>query len=55
MGDCSIADMASWTWVDKYHANAGGIEAYPAIRRWHERIAARPAVQRALKMGLDLV
>lgn len=44
----SIADIASWTWVDQYHAHIGGLDEYPAIAAWHTRIAARPAVQRGM-------
>ncbi len=54
-GDYSIADMGIWTWIDKYPDNGGGLAAFPNIADWHARIAARPAVQRALKVGLDLV
>jgi GST-like protein len=52
-GDFSIADMASWPWVHLYHSYAGNLEDYPAISAWHGRIEARPAVQRALKVGTD--
>lgn len=46
----SIADIASWTWVDQYHPHIGGLNDYPNIARWHERIAGRPAVQRGMKI-----
>jgi glutathione S-transferase len=50
--DYSIADMASWTWVEQYHAQAGDLEAdYPHIAAWRARIGARPAVQRAMRVG----
>ena len=52
-GDYSIADMCNWTWIEKYPENGGGLGEFPNIASWHERIAARPAVQRALKVGLD--
>lgn len=52
-GDYSIADMCLWTWVDKYPGNGGGLEGFPGVQAWHARIAARPAVQRALAVGLD--
>ena len=52
-GDYSIADMCLWTWVDKYPGNGGGLESLPLLASWHARIAARPAVQRALQVGLD--
>jgi GST-like protein len=51
----SIADMASWTWVDKYHTQLGELTQFPNIHAWHARIAARPAVQRALQVAVDEV
>lgn len=53
-GDYTIADMACWPWIDKYHEHAGNLAAdFPNVAAWRERIAARPAVQRALEAGLD--
>ena len=54
-GDYSIADMCCWTWIDKYPGNGGGLELFPRVAAWHARIAGRPAVQRALVAGLDLL
>jgi glutathione S-transferase len=54
-GDYSIADMCCWTWIDRYPANGGGLGGFPDLAAWHARIAERPAVQRALGVGLDLV
>ncbi len=51
----SIADMASWPWVEQYASHVGGLINYPAIHAWHARIAARPAVQRAMQVGLDQI
>ena len=51
--DYSIADIACWPWVDKYHAHAGGKDDYPNIAAWRTRVGARPAVQRALLLGMD--
>jgi glutathione S-transferase len=51
----SIADMCCFTWIDKYPDNGGGFDAFPRVRDWHGRIAARPAVQRALLVGNDLL
>ncbi|WP_174274451.1 glutathione S-transferase family protein [Sphingomonas bacterium] len=50
--DYSIADIASWTWVDQYHEHAGGMARFPAIAAWYERIAARPAVQRGIAIWM---
>ena len=54
-GTYSIADMCCWTWIDKYPDNGGGLDGSPQIAAWHARIAARPAVQRALVVGSDMV
>lgn len=47
-GDYSIADMATQPWA--YYVERHGFDPaqYPALVEWRERIAARPAVQRAL-------
>ena len=50
-GEYSIADMACWTWIDKYPGNGGGLDLFPALAAWHAAIAARPAVQRGLAVG----
>ncbi len=43
-GDYSIADMIAWPWV---FARLFG-SAFPNLHAWRERVAARPAVQRAM-------
>ena len=47
-GDYSIADMITWPWVAGRSSSALEIEPFPHLAAWHERIAAREAVQRAL-------
>jgi len=54
-GAYSIADMCCFTWVDKYPDNGGGLDDFPHVRSWHGRIASRPAVERALVVGNDLL
>lgn len=49
--DYTIADMACWPWVDRYHGQVG-LENYPNISAWRDRIAVRPAVQRAMQVGM---
>jgi GSH-dependent disulfide-bond oxidoreductase len=51
-GTYSIADIASWTWVDQYHAHIGGLADFPHVAAWHTRIAARPAVKRGLAIWM---
>ena len=54
-GDYSIADMASWPWVNQHHDYLGELQQFPGIYAWHERILKRPAVQRALEVGMEEV
>lgn len=53
-GDYSIADMAAWPWAriaDRLGQNFGD---FPKLKDWVDRIRARPAVERALKVGEEL-
>ncbi|WP_313809625.1 glutathione S-transferase C-terminal domain-containing protein [Sphingobium sp.] len=45
--DYGLADMAAWPWFHRWESRGVDITALPAVRRWIEAIAARPAVQRA--------
>jgi len=51
-GDYSIADIASWTWVDQYNDLVGGLAEFPAIAGWHAGIAERPAVRKGMTAWL---
>jgi GST-like protein len=50
--DYSIADIASWTWVDQYHPHIDGLTDYPNVSAWHRRIGERPAVQRGMTVWM---
>jgi glutathione S-transferase len=39
--------------VNQHGGYLGDLQQFPGIYAWHERILARPAVQRALALGLD--
>ena len=55
-GGYSLADMAIWPWVDKYHANAGNLPAdFPSVHAWHANTGFRPAVRRAQTVGLQFL
>jgi GST-like protein len=43
----SIADMASYPWIDAYAGLPPDFNAFPNMKRWYDRIAARPATARA--------
>jgi GST-like protein len=46
-GGYSIADIASYPDVHIHGKLGLGLDPYPNLQRWHDAIAARPAVQRA--------
>jgi GST-like protein len=55
--DYTIADMAAWGWIDRARFVLPGsdepLAAYQNIKEWFDRIGARPATQRARKVGED--
>ena len=46
-GDYSIADMACYPWIVPHERQRQDLNDFPHLKRWFERIAARPATQRA--------
>ena len=49
----TIADMAAMPWMRFPERQGVEIAEYPNVRRWRDGIAARPAVERALKVLAD--
>jgi GSH-dependent disulfide-bond oxidoreductase len=45
-GDYSIADVANWSWVQGHDWSGVSLAGLEHLQRWHDRIAARPAVVR---------
>jgi GST-like protein len=45
--DYTIADMASYPWIDPYKTAPIDLDPYPEVRRWCAAIRARPATGRA--------
>ena len=45
----TIADISGWGWVDRHVRvlGEGGIDGYPNVKRWYDRVNDRPAVERA--------
>lgn len=43
-----IADIATFPWLRNPDRRGIDLRDYPAVRRWHDAIAARPAVQRGV-------
>ena len=49
----SIADIATFPWVRNPDRRGITLADYPAIQRWHDAIASRPAVQRGVEVLAD--
>jgi GST-like protein len=49
-GTYSIADMATYPWIHVAAGKSFEWDAFPAVKRWHDAIAARPAVQRGMAL-----
>ena len=49
----TIADMSAMPWMRFPERQGVEIAEYPNVQRWRDRLAARPAVERALKVLAD--
>jgi GST-like protein len=46
--------MEIYPWLVSHERQGQRLEDFPNLARWYEKIAARPAVQRALEVGSEL-
>jgi GSH-dependent disulfide-bond oxidoreductase len=46
----SIADIATFPWLRSWENQGIVLEEYPHLKKWFDQIAARPAVQRGVKV-----
>src|SRR4051794_38379567 len=46
----TMADIINFPWIRNPERRNIDLSDYPAVKRWHDAIAARPAVQRGLKI-----
>ncbi|MFM2422895.1 MAG: hypothetical protein RL291_1425 [Pseudomonadota bacterium] len=53
-GDYSIADMAAYPWVRPYKNQGQDLETFPHLKAWYERMHARPAVAKGVKVAEEL-
>ncbi len=53
-GDYSIADIANWCWVRIHPWSGVSVEGLEHLQRWLYAIQERSAVQRGLKVPIDL-
>ncbi|MEN9763232.1 MAG: hypothetical protein RI906_3058 [Pseudomonadota bacterium] len=49
----SVADMATWPWARSWQNQGIELDKFPAVKRWFETIAERPAVKRAITVLAD--
>ena len=47
-GEYSIADIATFPWIRNPAGRGIDLAEFPSVQRWHDAIAARPAVQRGV-------
>jgi GSH-dependent disulfide-bond oxidoreductase len=50
----TIADMICYPWTVNWKFQGQDIEEFKHFKRWHEELAARPAVQKGMAVGSDL-
>ncbi len=50
----SIADIATFPWLRSWENQGIVLDEYPHLKAWFEQIAARPAVQRGVKVLAEL-
>ena len=43
-GGYSIADIATWPWIDIHDWTGLSLEKFPNLQRWHKHVGGRPAV-----------
>jgi GST-like protein len=49
-GDYSVADVATYPWVDVRWFHEIDLTAFPHVERWFNQLSARPAVMRGAKL-----
>ncbi|THF62846.1 glutathione S-transferase family protein [Pseudothauera nasutitermitis] len=49
-GAYSIADIATFPWISRHEWQGVELDDFPAVRRWYDAIAARPAVARGMEV-----
>ncbi len=53
-GEYSIADICCWPWVSRFEWQGIDMNAFPNVKRWYLKVAARPAVQKGYQVPKDM-
>ncbi|MDO7840908.1 glutathione binding-like protein [Sphingomonas immobilis] len=53
-GDYSIADMAAYPWIVPHENQGQNLDDFPNVKRWFEKIKARPATIIAYAKGSEI-
>ncbi len=51
--DYTIADMIAFPWTMNWKVQGQDLDEFKFLKRWHDAIAARPAVQRGMAVGAE--
>lgn len=50
-GAYSIADIATYPWVDRHEWQAVDLDDFPHVARWYDALSERPQVRRGMAVG----
>lgn len=53
--DYSVADMATFPWVQTYKAQEIDLASFPHVQAWYERLKERPGLRRGMAVGREFI
>ena len=48
--DYTVADIATFPWVDRFRRHQVDLAEFPKVKRWHEKLWERPAVKKGMEV-----
>ena len=48
--DYTVADIATFPWVDRFRRHQVDLTEFPNVKRWHEELWERPAVKKGMEV-----
>ena len=49
-GDYTIADIATFPWIDRFRRHQVDLADFPNVQKWHEMLWERPAVKKGMEV-----